>query len=61
MPAVDYRLKGGLSFSELTDLLKIIGASGCSIGMDITIFNPNLDSDGSIARRFVSSVLESIS
>ena len=61
MPAVDYRLNDGLSFSELTDLLKIIGASGRSIGMDITIFNPNLDSDGSIARRFISSVLEGIS
>jgi arginase len=60
MPAVDYRLNRGLSFSELTELLKIIGATGRSIGMDITIFNPNLDSDGSIARRFVSSILEGI-
>ena len=61
MPAVDYRLNGGLSFYELSELLKIIVASGRSVGMDITIFNPNLDSDGSIARRFVSSVLEGIS
>jgi arginase len=61
MPAVDYRLNGGLSFNELSELLKIIVASGRSVGMDITIFNPNLDSDGSIARRFVSSVLEGIS
>ena len=61
MPAVDYRLNGGLSFYELSELLKIVVASGRSVGMDITIFNPNLDSDGSIARRFVSSVLEGIS
>jgi arginase len=61
MPAVDYRLNGGLSFYELSELLKIIVASGRSVGMDITIFNPNLDFDGSIARRFVSSVLEGIS
>ncbi|MDF2737500.1 MAG: arginase family hydrolase, arginase/agmainase/formiminoglutamate hydrolase [Nitrososphaeraceae archaeon] len=61
MPAVDYRLNGGLSFNELSELLKIIVDSGRSVGMDITIFNPNLDSDGSIARRFVSSVLEGIS
>ncbi len=61
MPAVDYRLNGGLSFYELSELLKIIVASGRSVGMDITIFNPNLDSDGSIAHRFVSSVLEGIS
>jgi arginase len=60
MPAVDYRLNGGLSFYELSELLKIIIASGRSVGMDITIFNPNLDPDGSIARRFVSSLLEGI-
>jgi arginase len=61
MPAVDYRLNGGLSFSELSELLKIIVASGRTVGMDITIFNPNLDSDGSIAYRFVSSILEGLS
>jgi arginase len=61
MPAVDYRLNGGLSFYELSELLKILVASGHSSGTDITIFNPKLDSDGSIARRFVSSVLEGIS
>ena len=61
MPAVDYRLNGGLSFCELSELLKIIVASGHTVGMDITIFNPNFDSDGSIAHRFVSSVLEGLS
>ncbi|MDW0150285.1 MAG: arginase family protein [Nitrososphaeraceae archaeon] len=61
MPAVDYRLNGGLSFCELSELLKIIVASGRSVGMDVTIFNPNFDSDGSIAHRFVSSLLEGLS
>src|SRR5829696_8604172 len=61
MPAVDYRLNGGLSFYELSELLKIIVATGRSIGMDITIFNPNLDLDGFIARRFVSVVVKGIS
>ncbi|MGI9011858.1 MAG: arginase family protein [Nitrososphaeraceae archaeon] len=61
MPAVDYRLNDGLSFYELSELLKIIVASGRTVGMDITIFNPNLDSDGSIAYRLVSSVLEGLS
>jgi arginase len=46
MPAVDYRLDGGLSFSELSKLL----------GISITIFNPHLDLDGSIAKNFVSSI-----
>ena len=62
MPAVDYRLGGGgLSFSELSELLKILVASDRAVGMDITIFNPRLDLDGSIARRFVSSLIQGLS
>jgi arginase len=62
MPAVDYRLGGGgLSFSELSDLLKTLVASDRAVGMDITIFNPLLDLDGSITRRFVSSLVQGLS
>lgn len=58
MPAVDYRMPGGLNFAELSDLLKTLFGSGRVVGMDITIFNPNLDRDGSIARRLVSSITD---
>jgi arginase len=62
MPAVDYRLDGGgLSFSDLGELLKVILGSGNAVGMDITIFNPSLDIDGSITRRFVSSIVAGLS
>src|SRR5919204_401907 len=63
MPAVDYRLGGGggLSFSELSELLKSLVASDHAVGMDITIFNPRLDLDGSIARRFVSTLVQGLS
>ena len=62
MPAVDYRLGGGgLNFSELSDLLKTLVASDRAVGMDITIFNPLLDLDGSITRRFVSSLVQGLS
>jgi arginase len=62
MPAVDYHLGGGgLSFTELSELLKTIIASGRAVGMDITIFNPQLDLDRSIARRFVSSIVQGLS
>jgi arginase len=62
MPAVDYRLAGGgLSFSELSELLKTIVASNHAVGMDITIFNPRLNLDGSITRRFVSSIVQGLS
>ena len=42
------------NFAELSELLKTLVASGHAIGMDITIFNPQLDLDGTITRRFVS-------
>ena len=58
MPAVDYRLPdGGLGFSELSKLLSVLIASGHAVGMSITIFNPHLDLDGSIAKNFVSSIV----
>lgn len=58
MPAVDYRLKDGLTFMELSNVLKILLKSDKAVGMDITIFNPNLDKDGSIARKLVSSIVK---
>jgi arginase len=62
MPAVDYRLGGGgLAFSELTELLKTLVDSGRAVGMDITIFNPRLDVDGSITQRFVLSLVRGLS
>jgi arginase len=60
MPAVDYRLGGGLCFSELSKLLRIIISSKRAVGMSITIFNPSLDLDGTIARNFVSSVVDGL-
>jgi arginase len=62
MPAVDYRLGGGgLSFAELSELLKTLVASGRAVGMDITIFNPQLGLGGSITQRFVSSLAQGLS
>ena len=62
LPAVDYRLgHGGLNFAELSELLKTLVASGRAIGMDITIFNPQLDLDGTITRRFVSAIIQGLS
>lgn len=60
MPAVDYRMEGGLSFIELSEILKILLKSGRAIGMDITIFNPTLDKDGSIASRLSSSIIDGL-
>ena len=60
MPAVDYRLENGLSYSELTEVLNILFATKRVVGMTITIFNPHLDLDGSIANKFVSSIVDGL-
>lgn len=60
MPAVDYRLGGGLSFSELRDVLAVLVRSDRVAGMTITIFNPALDPDRSIARALVSCIVSGL-
>ncbi len=49
MPAVDYRMPDGLSWDELAAILRAAAATGRAVGIDVTIFNPRLDGDGSIA------------
>jgi arginase len=56
MPAVDYRLPGGLSFEELSAVLRTPVGSGRAVGLTVTIFNPRLDPDGVIARQFVDAL-----
>jgi arginase len=51
MPAVDYRLPGGLSWAELTQTLQIAVQSGHAVGLELTIYNPKLDAEGTGARQ----------
>jgi arginase len=50
MPAVDYRMDDGFSFQDAQDVLRGARTTGKLMGVTITIFNPSLDPDGSIAR-----------
>jgi arginase len=50
MPAVDFRVPGGLSWDELREALRIILASGKAVGLEVAIDNPRLDVDGSAGR-----------
>ena len=60
MPAVDYRHPGGLSWDEAAQLLQgLLGSPGAT-GLDVTIFNPNLDPDRSIARQLAQLIARCI-
>jgi arginase len=50
MPAVDFRIPDGLSWSELSAALELALASERAVGLELTIYNPRLDEDGSAGR-----------
>jgi arginase len=56
MPAVDYRMPDGLGWDEFTVVLRAALASGRAVGLEVTIFNPELDSDGAIAHALVDAL-----
>lgn len=60
MPAVDYRLPDGLSREELTVLLRTALDSGRAVGLEVTIYNPALDPDGSAGRTLTDLLVESL-
>jgi arginase len=43
MPAVDFRLPGGLSPDELRTVITMALACGRAVGIEVTIYNPTLD------------------
>ena len=43
MPAVDFRLPGGLTVDELHTVLRTALDSGRAVGLELTIYNPALD------------------
>ncbi|MFC4466767.1 arginase family protein [Streptomyces xiangluensis] len=61
MPAVDYRIPGGLTWPELESVLRTALAGERAVGFDVTIFNPRLDPDGSIAARLTECLCRGLS
>jgi arginase len=57
MPAVDSPQIGGMNFEELSELLSLLLLSGIAVGMDVTIFDPEHDADGTIARNFTRAIV----
>jgi arginase len=61
MPAVDSRQPGGVDYAELVELLGPLLRSGLAVGIEITIFDPELDPTGEIAEAFTATVVEAFS
>ena len=53
-PAVDYRLPGGLSFKEVEYILHALLKTNRIAGMSVTIFNPTLDTSGTVAKKITN-------
>jgi arginase len=60
MPAVDYRLPGGLSWDELAGTLEVAMGSSLAAGLEITIYNPKLDRDGSAGRGLADTLARAL-
>lgn len=60
LPAVDYRQPGGLSWGQLETLTRAVLSSGSVIGMDVTIYNPDMDPDGRYAKRIVKYLQDAL-
>ena len=61
MPAVDSRQPDGMSYSELVELMGPLLRSGLAVGMELTIFDPELDPTGEIAEAFTAAIVEAFS
>ena len=60
MPAVDWPLNGGLTPSEVIGLGRPLVSSGLIVGMDVTIYNPSLDTSDHAAGRVLLHVVEAL-
>ena len=60
MPAVDFRVPGGLTPGELLAVLRAALASGRAVGIEVAIYNPGLDEDGSAGERLTGIMKEAL-
>jgi arginase len=60
MPAVDWRVDGGLSVTEVVSLARPLVQRGLISGMDVTIYNPGLDSADLAAGRVLLDAVAGI-
>lgn len=58
MPAVDDPHPDGINWDDLTDMLRPLLASQNVVGMQITIYDPDLDPDASLAARLTDAIVD---
>jgi arginase len=56
LPAIDYPQDGGLGWSELEAMTHAAMAVPGCLGWDVTIYNPDMDPEGTHARRIASYI-----
>ena len=61
MPAVDSPQRDGLTYEEVSDVLRIAAASPLAAGVEVTIFDPDLDPDGHLAAQLSEAVAAGLS
>lgn len=61
LPAVDSPDPGGLDLGQLAALLSALAASPRAVGLDVTVFDPDLDEDGALARRLCEALVAGLS
>jgi len=55
-PAVDYRIPSGLLFEQAEHLIGYLLSTGKISGISVTIFNPSLDTDGTISKNITETL-----
>lgn len=60
MPAVDSRQQDGLEYSEFNEIIQILVSDSKSVGLQITILDPELDPSGKYTKAFVDNFCKSI-
>jgi arginase len=61
MPAVDSPQPGGLEPGELAELLAVLSAHPLARGLEVTVYDPELDPDGACAERIVAVLADALS
>lgn len=55
-PAVQYRLPGGLQYEEVETIFNSLLTTGIIAGVSVSIFNPLMDTKGTIAKEITASL-----